>query len=457
MKRKTYSETNISFVFLSISILCFIIHFLFYKFSFPPINTDEASFFSPSYSFAKTGILASNIHQSFLPGANKFTYWMPPFYLVLLGTILKLSGATVFNAKILSAVLTCCSAMLISVISKDKFTKICAASLLLICPFIILTSAFIRVEALAILLIVAAITAVKNNSSNYLLGILAGLCVMTHPLLLACCAALALIAARSGLKSFIIFSIVALITISPYIFYILKDVDLFKLQMALQFSRKAQAKITDLKLLYLLQSVPIALVALFCLYKLKQAKELKLFLSAGVILSLIIILKSNEFNYQVYLVPYVIASIGLIMDENKNLLLYRYYMPICLYGFFSVLLIFKFMKYDYLNDKPYKEMISYLNTNRNWKNKNIYAIGGTDVCNFFIVNNQNIERPIPIAISKNTNWFDKYNYVLEVVYNKSKDRNAEENNKEPKPWLEWRNKEVFTTTDGKYSLHLFIK
>lgn len=457
MIQKKYPELYIVLFLFAISVICFVIHFLFYKFSFPPINSDEASFFSPSYNFAQKGVLSSAIHQSFLPGADKYTYWMPPFYMIVLGTLLKIFGATVLNAKIISTIFTCCSALLISFISKDKFTKICAVSLFLICPFILITSAFIRVESLAILLIVASIIAVNFRANAYFLGILAGLSAMTHPLLLACCAALALVCAIRGWKSFVVFSLVALVVISPYMFYILKDVEIFKLQMALQFSRKAHAKITDLKLIYILQSVPIAILGLFCLYKIKQLKELKLFLSASIILSLIIILKSNEFNYQVYLVPYVIAAIALITDENKQSFWYRYFLPICLYGFFSALLIFKFVKYDYISDRSYQEIISYLETNQNWKNKNIYAIGGIDVSNFFITNSQQIERPIPIAVTKNQNWFDKYNYVLEVVHGNDQDNNIDANSKEVKPWLNWKNKNTFTTKDGVYSLHLFIR
>ncbi len=457
MAHKKSSEINIAIVFFIVSIGCFLIHFFFFRYSFPPYNSDEASFFSPSYSFAKNGVLASNIHQSFLPGANRYTYWMPPFYMVFLGTLLKLFGATVFNAKLVSVLFTCCSAWLISYISKDRFVKICAVSLLLICPFIIITSAFIRVEALALLLIVASIIAIKFNLNAYLLGILAGLSVMTHPLLLACCAALALITARRGIKSFIVFSIVALVTISPYLFYILKDVELFSQQMHLQFLRKAHAKLSDLKLLYLLQSVPIAMIALFCLYKVKQVKELKLFLAAGIVLSLIIILRSNEFNYQVYLVPYVIASIALIIDENKNSLWYRYFLPFCIYGFFLVLFVFKFLKYNHRNDSSYKEMISYLNSNQSWKNKSIYEIGSTDVSNFFIVNNQQIERPIPIAVVKNKNWFDKYDFVVEVINNKDQGNTNDENSIEDKPWLTWKKSGSFSSKDGIYSLHLFSR
>lgn len=455
---KRYSELNVAVVFLIISISCFLIHFLFFRYSFPPINADEASFFSPAYNLAKKGVLSSEIHQSFLPGAKTYTYWMPPFYMVFLGTLLKLFGATVLNAKLISSICTCCSALLISFISKDRLTKICSVGLFLICPFIIITSAFIRVEALSILLITASIIAVKFDSNNYKLGILAGLSVMTHPLLLACCVGLALITIRRGLKPFITFSVIALITISPYIFYILKDFEFFKLQMALQFLRKSHAKLTDLKLIYLLQSIPIAIVALFCLYKVKQVKELKLFLLTSIILSLIIILKSNEFNYQVYLVPYVIASIALVIDESRNSLWYRYFLPFGIYSFFLILLVFKYVKYDYLNDRSYQEIVSYLKTNQNWKNKNIYAVGGTDVSNFFITNNQYVERPIPIAISKSKNWFDKYTFVIEVINTKVQDDTTDDSkNKEDKPWLTWKNKSYFTTKDGMYSLHLFSR
>ncbi len=456
MINKRSYELSIAVIFLAISAACFIIHFLFFRNSFPAVNIDEASFFSPAINFANKGILSSDIHKSFLPGASDYTYWMPPFYLVLLGSFLKIFGSSVIGAKLLSMLLTCTSALVISAFSKDKFVKACAASLFIICPFIIITSAFIRVEALALLLISLAIVAIRFNLKTYVLGIVGGLALMTHPLMVPCCAALALVVMKRGWKPFLIFSLVVLIVITPYLFYIFQNVDVFKEQMALQFSRKSKAKITDLKLLYILQSVPITLLALFCLYKVKLSKELKLFLASAITLSLLIVLKSNEFNYQVYLVPYVLAAVILVMEERKESIAYRYVLPLALYGFFAVLLVSKIAKTQFRSDKAYNEMITYLNNNKSWSGKNIYVTGGPDISTFLLMNRQNVERQIPIAVSKSSNWIDKYNYVVEVSDNRSADTNNENSDSlQARPWLSWKKSYSFTTANGAHSLQVF--
>jgi len=164
--KKQSLEVIVSVCLFVVAVLCFVVHFLFFRYSFPPVNVDEGSFFSPAYSFANHGRLSSDIHQSFLPGSAKYTYWMPPLYLVVLGSFLKMWGATVLNAKLLSFLFTGLSAYLISTLVADRFPKIILGGLLLICPFVIITSAFIRVEALAILLIVLSIVAVKFKWSS---------------------------------------------------------------------------------------------------------------------------------------------------------------------------------------------------------------------------------------------------------------------------------------------------
>ncbi len=456
LKKRSY-ETAVAVGFLVVSAACFIIHFLYFRNSFPAVNIDESSFFSPALNFANKGLLSSDIHKSFLPGASVYTYWMPPFYMVILGAFLKIFGSTVLSAKVLSLLFTCTSTAVISCYTKDKYIRACLAALFLVCPFIIITSAFIRVEALALLLIAVAILAVKLKANSYILGIIAGLALMTHPLLVACCAAIALVIMRRGWKSFLIFSVVTLLVISPYLFYIFQNVELFKEQMALQFLRKSKARISDLKLLYLLQSVPVALLALFCLYKAKLAKELRIFLATGVVLSLLIILKSNEFNYQVYLIPYALASLALVMEEQKDLFVYRYALPFILYAFFAVLLVSKVAKSHFRTDAAYNELITYLNKNQSWNGKDIYVTGGPDISTFLLMNNQHVERQIPIAVEKGSNWIDKYNYVVEVSDNSSEESSMKNNAQQERPWATWKKSYSFTTTNGAHSLNVFEK
>lgn len=446
MNSKTTGLT-IAIFFLAISILVFIIHFLFFRHSFPPINVDEGSFFSPAQSLSNKGIMASDIHKNFLPGSAVYTYWMPPLYILLLGGAFEIFGSTVIIAKLVSLLLTCGSVLLLSSFAKDRYEKIAAAALFLICPFIIITSAFIRVEALAIFLTVLAIVAVRKGWPVYVLGIIAALGIMTHPLMLACGAGLGLTALRRGFKPFLFFTLAFAVTMAPYIWYIFQDVELFKEQMTLQFLRKSKAKFLDLKLPYVAQSVPITLLTLFCLYKTKGANELRTFLVVASLLALLVVLKSNEFNYQVYLIPCALAATILVMEQKKAVRIYRFGLPVLVYLFFAVVLVSKAAKYHYRTDAGYEEITSYLDRNTLWKGRQVYEVGAPDMSTHLFMNGQVVERQIPVPMQLPKNWFDKYDYVIDI-----KD-NAENisDSTSLQPWKEWK-KDSFTTSNGAYTI-----
>lgn len=442
-------ETTLAFALLALAIAVTVVHFLFFRNSFPPINTDEASFFSPAQSFASKGNLASDVHKSFLPGAGTYTYWMPPLYIVLLGIFFKIFGSTVMAAKVLSILLTCGSALLLASLAKGAYGKISSAALFLICPFVIITSAFIRVEALAIFLTALAIVAVRREWSAWALGVVAALGIMTHPLMLACAAGLGLTSLRKGFKPVLFFALGFALAISPYVWYILQDVNLFKEQMTLQFLRKANAKLLNLKAMYLLQSVPMVLLSLFCLYKTKALNEYRLFLTVSMLLALVIVLRSNEFNYQVYLVPYTVAAVALAMEKRSEAPLFRLAIPLFLFGFFGVLLFSKLVKYKFRTDADFNQLITQLDRNPTWKGKAIFVGGGPDISTHLLMNGENVERQVPVPQPLAPAWFNKYNCVIEVRENGGE--NVYEEDGKPRPWRAWT-ASVFTTADSAYTL-----
>jgi hypothetical protein len=446
----------LAIILLIVGVVVFIVHFLFYRHSFPPINVDEGSFFSPAKSFAAKGMLASDIHQSFLPGAALHTYWMPPLYIVLLGSFFKLFGATVMAGKVFSLLLSCASAVLITLVARDRSTKMMAAALFLICPFIIITSAFMRVEALAILITVLAIVAVKKDWPDLALGAIAALGIMTHPLMLACAAGLGVVSLRRGIKPLLLFSLGFVVVCSPYVWYILQDVDAFKAQMTLQFLRKANASLFNLKPVYLLQSVPMVLLALFCLYKTKGENSFRLFLAVSVFLALAVVLRSNEFNYQVYLVPYTIAALLLAMEKGSVTRLFRQATPLLLYTFFVATLFSKLVKYKFRTDADFNQLVNHLNETPSWKGKAIYAVGGPDVSTNLMMQGESVERQIPVPEQLPSTWFDKYNYVIEIWENGSSGENVVEEKAQETPWRGWK-ASAYTTGDGAYTLTQYTK
>lgn len=442
-------ETTVVWALLAVAVILFFVHFLFYRHSFPPINTDESSFFSPAQSLATKGRLSSDVHRSFLPGAGLYTYWMPPLYAVLLGGVFAVFGSTVVVAKLLSIALTIGSTLLLMRLSKNRYTQLAAAALFLICPFIIITSAFIRVEALAIFLTALAILAVKRNGPDWALGAVAALGIMTHPLMLACAAGLGFTSLRRGVKPLLFFAAGFALAIAPYVWYVLQDVAVFREQMSLQLMRKAKASLLDVKPIYLLQSVPMVLLALFCLYRTKAENAFRLFLAVSVVLALAIVLRSNEFNYQVYLVPYAVAALVLAMDYKKETASFRWVLPFALYGLFSLLLFSKLVKYKFRTDDNFNQLVTHLQTNQTWKGKSIFVGGGPDVATHLMMWGQNIERQVPVPQPVPANWFDKYNHVIEVRENGGE--NIYEEKDKPRPWRRWQSS-VFTTADSAYTL-----
>lgn len=442
----------IAATFFLIAVGFFLAHLLSFRFSMPPQSTDEGSFFSPAQDLAENGSFASPVHADFLPGASRYTYWMPPLFMLVLAGVFKVFGATVLNAKLLTFVLVSISAFLITRLSNDLYTKISLAGLYLVCPYIITASAFIRMEGLALLLVTITILAVKFQARAHWMGILAGLMTLTHPMLMACSVALAIHVLRRNFRSFLIFGFVALALLSPYVLYVLQDPAVYKAQMDLQLARKAGKRLSDLKPDYVLQSLPISLIALFVLYKLRKATELRLFLAIALILTLALVLKSSEFNYQVYVMPFVIAAAGLAMDEYEDNPIYRFVLPLFIYGVFTVLLVARMAKYKFRTDKPYKEIATYLDGHRGWEGKNIFVDGKVGITTFLMENHQKVVARNAVANIINENAIQQYNYVIEITDNLNKEgdhpiREA--------PWRNWTNKDAYTTTDGTLTLHIF--
>lgn len=439
-------------VLFTLSIAVFLGHFLFFRYTFPDLNIDEASFFSPAYNFAEKGNFSTDIHTTFLPGSSSYTYWMPPLYMVTLGAIFIITGPSVFVAKLVSFVFILLTAAVLSFLSKDNKTKIWLVALLLICPFVILSSSFIRMEAMSILIVSIAIVAVKYNLKTPYLGIIAAAAVMTHPVLLAPAAGLAFVSMRRGFRELVYFSLVFFVLLIPYLYYISLDFELFKDQMTLQLLRKANRHFTDSKIKYVAQSLPISIVSAFLLWKVKTSRELKLFLFVGLTLSLVVVLKSLEFNYHIHVVPYVIAIIACYIDQYKDSIYGKYLVPLGFYSFFGVLLMLKVYKAEPNTDHYYQELLNVIEKDKKWHGRTIYVYGLPDISNYLIERNQRVERQNAVAKLKNRGWHKKFNYVIQIKDNwHPKEAEGEQ------PWLYWKKNSSYTSTNGHYTLITYEK
>lgn len=449
--QKMKLSERLFFLFILLTgVVFFFVHFIYYRHSIPASNLDEASFFSPAYSMATKGKLSSDIHATFLEGASRYTYWMPPLHFFLLSGFLKSFGATVFVAKLFSFLIMLVAAWVISFVSNDRWIKNLVVGLFLLCPFIIISSAYIRMEALAILLIACSILAVKTHRSPFWTGVLAALGAMTHPLVLPCALALALYNLRKGIKPFLQFSIFALLALTPYLIYIFQDFTIFQSQMAAQMARKAGRGLSTVKIEYILQSVPTGVLALYLLFRSRLDKELRIFLVTGLLLSLLIIIRSNEFNYHIYSIPYVLATLGICIEERPGNNFYRLVIPSIILLLFLFFDYSKLAKYKYRDDGPYHQLTHFLDQNRSWEGKNIYVTGDPDVSIYFLMHGQNVERQNAVAAIERVGWFTKFNYVVSLVEN-----DMQINKHLDYPWAHWKRTSQFTTTDGSYTLYIY--
>jgi hypothetical protein len=143
------------------------------------------------------------------------------------------------------------------------------------------------------------------------------------------------------------------------------------------------------------------------------------------------------------------------MDEQREVKLVRFVLPVSLYLFLALILISKTRKYDLHTDDEYNEVITYLSNNKTWQGQQIYVDGNPDVATYFLQQDQNVERQIPIEGAKPNNWFDSYNYVVNVHGN-NVEGNYENDSSTEKPWLKWQ-QQTFTTSGHAYTVNLFIK
>ncbi len=397
---------------LGISVLVIIIHFIYFKYTFPGITVDEASFFSPAYNIAKNGNLVTSVHSSSLPAGSQFTYWMPPLYMVLLGIFLKISGPTVLNAKLFSFIITLLCCLPISGLVKDKFHKILLCSLFLIIPFVIISSSFIRMESLSTLLSVVLLYSVYRNSHSYILGILCGLMIMCHPMLMGNVIACSLFVLTRSWKDLFYFVVALLLSISPYLYYIFQDLEMFISQMQLQIQRKfSHGYFGDL--IYVAQVLPVVLFSYLVFIKSRIGKDLRLFLLSGFSISFILFLKSGEFNYHIYLVPYFIMAFALMLENNVFAKL-QVVISLSSFAFFTLLLVQKYQKNYYKSDKTYYEITTMLELNPVWKGSSIFVDGLFDVSKYLISKGEKVERFNAVARRNDNNWVDSYNCIIAV-------------------------------------------
>jgi hypothetical protein len=135
--------------------------------------------------------------------------------MVSLAVYLKLIGFSFLQAKLFRFLCFLAAGLLLSTITPGRSNKLWVLALWFYCPFVLMASTTIRMEAIGILITCLTIYALKKEASAVVLGILAGSTILTHPMYLACGAAIGVVILfRKDWRQFLLFSLAVFVVIS---------------------------------------------------------------------------------------------------------------------------------------------------------------------------------------------------------------------------------------------------
>jgi len=380
------------FPFLFASLILFAITRINYSF-WPPVWPDEALFSSPAAQLAETGIFSTPVLEGLIPGMEKATLWNSPFYMALTSLVYRFTGESLAAARSVSLVLGFLSAgvfvLLISLFLEKKFI-LPAVLFLVFDPAFHRSANTARMDMLTLFWILCSLYflvrefqgRVREQSKTSLLwfflsGLSAGLAVMSHP---AGILLIPILLIFSLPRLYLLIPAAAgwLIGITPWISYINRYPDLFKIQFVSQLVRK-----TDLFRLWggdtggifvvfasqygggALSMIGIAIVilalgfasALF-LYRRRSAWETDLYfrLFAAFCTTFVLVLAATEGWYALYIGPFVILLAGYLASSSSSPFFRRLFLAV---GLFFVLAFVVFTLRNHLIFKTDRAVTAY--------------------------------------------------------------------------------------------------
>lgn len=311
----------------------------------PPIWPDEALFIDTAKNLASTGKLASNLLGDTLPGFEEHAYWTPPFYLYLLGGVIKVFGEGIEIARVLSLALGLGSLVFIFLIAKYLFcSSVFAFLAVLLISFDIWfskTARLVRMDILAFFFLLAACLffLLAQNRAKFLslrlyvlTGLFSGLGLITHPLgaiapLLV--TILLLFNLSSWKKKTVelgVFLLPQIFIVSWWLLSMKGSLDIFLTQYQLQLARKAQEAPFVLSIFQenfswkLIFFIYICLTACLALQIKKLKKWGDIFILTGLVISSTILIWGKEMWYLLYFQPFIVlAALSLVKNSQSTL------------------------------------------------------------------------------------------------------------------------------------------
>ncbi len=156
-----------------------------------PVFMDEALYSDIVNRFNHGLGFSTPLFKDFIPHVEKYSYWYPPVYFLLLAPIYQIFGASITVGRLFSLVCATTALIIAYFLAKKIFKHRLSAIVLLV----LLVSDFYFqdagiVERMEILTLVWGVLALlfhfiylssEKNIHNLISGILAGICLLTHP------------------------------------------------------------------------------------------------------------------------------------------------------------------------------------------------------------------------------------------------------------------------------------
>jgi hypothetical protein len=216
----------------------------------PFVWPDEVLFFNPAFEWYQSGELKTTVLEGLIPGMEKYTLWMSPLYMILLGLSFHIWDASIANARMLSyfigiiAIFQFHSFLKTELkIGMNKSFATIAAVYLLIDVLLFKVSHTSRMETLCILMGLTSIFS-AYRCHYFKAGILLGLSILSHPFGVFYSLPIVYLwfeqKSISHFKTILFISIGSLIALLPWIIYIIPKLDLFIIQFGAQLARKRE-------------------------------------------------------------------------------------------------------------------------------------------------------------------------------------------------------------------------
>lgn len=274
-----------------VSLIFFAYHF-YLDTTIPFTWPDEVLFFNPSFEWYQSGFLRTTVLSGLIPGMEKVTVWMPPLYLLSLGTSYYFWEPTLTNARLLSSGIGIITAVILfyflkkesrSIRNKEWYAILGIIFILLDILYIKVTHTA-RMESLTSCLGILAILSI-HKKNLFLSGLFLGLSFLSHPFggFYGIPVLYIIITERFYRKITVIipFLIGGLIPILSWLVYLVPNFDIFLIQFGAQLARKKElfqtfTHIDKVKILlsgYFLPSIKGILLGCLIIYAWLQSRK----------------------------------------------------------------------------------------------------------------------------------------------------------------------------------------